>query len=158
MEHIKAKRTLDPATKIAVVYSRFNSMVTEQLLEGAVDTVLRHGGEALNISKVEVPGSYEMPIVVKKLLETGKYDGIICVGAVIRGGTPHFEFISSQVASGLTRVGLDAGVPVSFGVLTTDTVEQALDRSGLKAGNKGEEAALALIETLSVINQISGDK
>ena len=137
--------------KIAIVVSRFNSLVTERLLAGAMDTLTRHGvsGEAIDVAWV--PGAFDIPVVTKKFAASGSYDAVCCLGAVIRGGTPHFDYVAGQVASGVNRVALDTGVPVSFGVLTTDTVEQALDRAGTKSGNKGAEAALACLESAQLL-------
>lgn len=129
----------------AVVVSRFNQFITDQLLLGAKDGLRRHGVEK-EPDVAWVPGTFEMPLVAQKLAESGTYDAVICVGAVIRGGTPHFEYVAGQVASGTARVALDTGVPVIFGVITTDSIEQAIERAGTKAGNKGYEAAVTAIE------------
>lgn len=144
-----------PGKKVAIVVSRFNSFVVEKLLEGAVDTLTRIGQiNADDITVVRVPGAYELPITAKKVASTGKYDAVIAIGAVIRGGTPHFDFVAGQANSGLAQVALDTGVPVSFGVITTDTDEQAIDRAGVKHGNKGSEAALGALEMINVLGQL----
>lgn len=132
--------------KFAVVVSRFNSFICDRLLEGALDTLKRHGADEKDLTVVKVPGAFEIPLVTKKLAESKKYDALICLGAVIRGGTPHFEYVSSEVSKGVASASLDSGVPVAFGVLTTDSVEQAIERAGTKAGNKGGEAAMGAIE------------
>lgn len=137
--------------KFALVVSRFNSFITERLVEGAVDAIVRTGGSQDDITVYKVPGAFEIPLVAKKLAASGKYDGICCLGAVIRGSTPHFEYVSAEVSKGVAHVALETGVVVSFGVLTTDTLEQAVERAGSKAGNKGSEAALAMIETVNLL-------
>ncbi len=140
--------------KFAIVVSRFNSFITERLLEGAVDCIVRHGGKKEDITVVKTPGAFELPLVSKKLAESGKFDAIIALGAVIRGETPHFDYVAAEVSKGIANVSLGTGVPVIFGVLTTDTVEQAIDRAGTKAGNKGWEAALAAIEVANLLGEI----
>ena len=137
--------------KFALVASRFNSLITKQLIAGAEDCLTRHGAGSQDIVLYWTPGSFEMPLVAKKCAEGGKFDAIVCLGAIIRGGTPHFEYIAAEVAKGLAQVMLSSGVPVTFGVLTTDTVEQAIDRAGVKAGNKGADAALAAIEMADLL-------
>src|SRR5690606_31757658 len=132
--------------KFAIVVSRFNESITTKLLEGASDCLLRHGCRAENIEVVKVPGAFELPVTADRIASKGKYDDIICLGAVIRGATPHFEYISSAASSGLGQVSVKYSVPVIFGVLTTDTLEQAVERSGTKSGNKGWEAALSAID------------
>lgn len=138
----------------ALVVSRFNSFICDRLLEGALDTLTRHGAEEVNLTVVKVPGAFEIPLVAKKLAGSGKYDALICLGAVIRGGTPHFEYVSSEVTKGVASVSLDTGVPISFGVLTTDSVEQAIERAGTKAGNKGCEAAMSSIEMVNLFKAL----
>jgi len=140
--------------KFALVVSRFNDFITSKLLDGAMDAIIRHGGSDNNVDVVRVPGAFEMPVVAKKLAETKKYDAIVCLGALIRGATPHFEYIASEVAKGLATVSLETGVPVSFGVLTTDTLEQAIERAGTKAGNKGFDAAMSAIEMANLFKQL----
>jgi 6,7-dimethyl-8-ribityllumazine synthase len=143
--------------KFAIVVARFNSFVVESLLEGALDTLERHGEvNPDDITVVRVPGAYEMPLAAKKVAEQGKFDAIIAIGAVIRGGTPHFDFVAGECNKGLAQVSLDAGIPVAFGVITTDSIEQAIERSGTKAGNKGGEAALSALEMVNVVSAING--
>ncbi|GAA0857858.1 6,7-dimethyl-8-ribityllumazine synthase [Aliiglaciecola litoralis] len=141
--------------KFALVVSRFNSFVVESLVDGALDTLERVGEvNEQDITLVRVPGAYELPIVAKKIAELKKFDAIIALGAVIRGGTPHFEFVAGECNKGLAQVSLEYGIPVSFGVITTDSIEQAIERSGTKAGNKGAEAAMGALEMVNVIAQI----
>ncbi|GAB2709148.1 6,7-dimethyl-8-ribityllumazine synthase [Aliiglaciecola sp. 3_MG-2023] len=141
--------------KFALVVSRFNSFVVESLVDGALDTLERVGEVSdQDITLVRVPGAYELPIVAKKLAEQKKYDGIIALGAVIRGGTPHFDFVAGECNKGLAQVSLEYGIPISFGVITTDSIEQAIERSGTKAGNKGADAAMGALEMVNVIAQI----
>ena len=140
--------------RIALVVARFNSFVTERLVEGAVDCIVRHGGKKEDLILVRVPGSWEIPLAVKKLVDSGKIQGVIALGAVIRGDTPHFDYVSAEVSKGIASVSLDSGIPVSFGVLTTDSTEQAVERAGVKAGNKGWDAAMTLLEILSLNRQI----
>lgn len=142
--------------RVAVVVSRFNDLVTKQLLEGATGCLERHGLAAEGLVVVWVPGALEIPVAAKRLAQSGAYDAVICLGAVIRGATAHFEYVAGETASGVARVGLDSGVPVIFGVLTTDTIEQALERAGTKAGNKGFDAALTAIEMANVLRQVDG--
>ncbi len=140
--------------KFGIVVGRFNSLITEKLLEGAVDCILRHGGEEKNITVVRVPGSFEIPLTAKKLAKTGDYDAVICLGAVIRGSTPHFDYVANEVSKGIATVSLETEIPISFGVLTTDTIEQAVERAGTKMGNKGFDAALSAIEMVNVLKNI----
>jgi len=141
--------------KTGLVVARFNSFITERLLEGALDALVRHGASAEDQTVVRVPGAWEIPLVCKKLVESGKYDAVIAIGAVIRGATPHFDMVAAEVSKGVAQVALQSGVPVGFGVLTTDTIEQAIERAGAKAGNKGAEAALAAVEMAHVLRQIA---
>lgn len=144
-----------PGKKVAITVSRFNSFIVDKLLEGAVDALERIGQVSKSdITVVRVPGAYELPLTAKKLAESGKYDAVIAVGAVIRGGTPHFDYVAGQANTGLAQVAMDTGVPVAFGVITTDTDEQAIDRAGVKHGNKGAEAALSALEMINVLEQI----
>jgi len=136
--------------KVGLLVSRFNSFISDRLLEGAVDALLRHGAVDANLTVVRVPGAFELPIAAKKMVDTGKYDAIICLGAVIRGATPHFDYVSAEVSKGIASVSLDSGVPVAFGVLTTDNIEQAVERAGTKSGNKGFEAAVSTIEMVNL--------
>jgi 6,7-dimethyl-8-ribityllumazine synthase len=140
--------------KFAIVVSRFNSLITEKLLEGAIDCILRHNGEEKNITIIKVPGSFEIPLVAKKLAKSGKFDAVICLGAVIRGDTPHFDYVANEVTKGIAQVSLETEVPISYGILTTDTIEQAIERAGTKMGNKGFDSALTAIEMVNVLNQI----
>ncbi len=140
--------------KIGIIVSRFNSFVSERLLEGALDTLLRSGVEDGAVDVVRVPGAFEIPLMAQKMAKSGSYDALICLGAVIRGATSHYDLVANEVAKGVAQVGLDSGVPTIFGVLTTDTIEQAIERAGSKAGNKGSEAALAAIEMINLLNQI----
>ncbi|MDO8267557.1 MAG: 6,7-dimethyl-8-ribityllumazine synthase [Moraxellaceae bacterium] len=140
--------------KYAIVVARFNSFVVESLLDGAVDTLKRHGVKEENITVVRVPGAWELPLAAQKLAEKKSFDAIIGLGAVIRGGTPHFDFVCNEAAKGLGVVGLQYSMPVVFGVLTTDSIEQAIERSGTKAGNKGSDAAMTAIEMVSVLKAI----
>ena len=138
----------------ALVVGRWNSFVVEHLLQGALDTLKRHGVSEKNISIVRAPGAFEIPLVCKKVAQKGGVDAIIALGAVIRGGTPHFEYVAGECTKGIAQVSMDHGLPISFGVLTVDSIEQAIERSGTKAGNKGEEAAMSAIEMVDLIDQI----
>jgi 6,7-dimethyl-8-ribityllumazine synthase len=140
--------------RIAVVATRFNSLIVESLVGGALDSLKRHGVPKDQIDVIYVPGAYELPLVIKKLALTGKYHGILALGAVIRGGTPHFDYVAGECAKGIGQVSLAQDIPVSFGVLTTDSIEQAIERAGTKAGNKGADTAVALLETMNVLSQI----
>ncbi|MDW7711012.1 MAG: 6,7-dimethyl-8-ribityllumazine synthase [Deferrisomatales bacterium] len=137
--------------RFAFVAGRFNSFVTDRLVEGAVDAVVRTGGDPDGIRIYKVPGAFEIPLVAKKLASSGRFDAVVCLGAVIRGATPHFEYVAAEVSKGIAHVALETGVPVVFGVLTTDTLEQAIERAGSKAGNKGWEAAMAAVETANLL-------
>ncbi|MEX0773219.1 MAG: 6,7-dimethyl-8-ribityllumazine synthase [Balneolales bacterium] len=143
-----------PDAKIGIVVSRWNSFITERLQAGAVETMARHGLSEDNITVAYCPGSFEIPLTAQKLLETKKFDGIICLGVVIRGATPHFDFVAGAVTQGVNNLNSKFGLPISFGVLTTNTIDQAVERAGSKSGNKGEEAALALLEMISLIKKI----
>jgi len=147
--------TLDgSALRIAVVASRFNELISERLLAGALDGLRRHGVPEQNIDIARVPGSFEIPLVAQQLARTGRYDAVLCVGCVIRGETPHFDLVAGQATTGIAAVALATGVPAIFAVLTTDTVEQALDRAGIKSGNKGYEAALSAIEMANLLRAL----
>lgn len=137
-----------------IVASRFNEFITARLLDGALDALRRHGADEDKITVARVPGSYEIPLVAKKMAASHQYDAVICLGTVIRGATPHFEYIAGEVAKGVAMVGLDTGVPVVFGVLTTDSIEQAVERAGTKAGNKGFDAACAAIEMANLLREL----
>ena len=140
--------------RFAIVAARFNDLFVDRLIGGAVDYLTRHNGDPEKMTLVRVPGAFEMPLVVKKLAESKKYDGIVALGAVIRGATPHFDFVATECTKGLAPVSLEHGVPVGFGLLTTDNLEQAIERSGTKAGNKGADAAAATLETIRVLEQL----
>ena len=138
----------------AIVVSRFNDLITKRLLEGAIETIVRHGGSADRITIAWVPGSFEIPLAASKLAKSGKYAAVICLGAVIQGSTTHHEYINSQVASGIMSLSRETGIPVTFGVITCESMDQALDRAGGKVGNKGQEATLAAIEMLNLLKQM----
>lgn len=140
--------------KVALVVSRFNEFLVDKLLAGARDCLLRHGAAEADLTEIWVPGSFELPYAAQLAARSGSYDALICLGAVIRGGTPHFEYVASETTKGIALVGLQTGVPTAFGVLTTDTLEQAIERSGTKAGNKGWEAALSAIELRDLRRQL----
>jgi 6,7-dimethyl-8-ribityllumazine synthase len=137
--------------KIGIILSRFNQFISERLLEGAMDALFKLGAEDKDISLYKVPGSFELPVVAKKVALAKKVDGILCLGALIRGDTPHFDFLSAEVTKGLAQISMEDGIPVSFGVLTVDTIEQGIERAGTKAGNKGYDSAFSLIETLNLL-------
>ena len=139
--------------KIGLVLSRFNQFISERLLEGALDALYKLGAEDGDISIFKVPGSFEIPVVAKKMARTKKVDGIICLGVLIRGDTPHFDFLGAEVTKGLAQIAMEEGMPVAFGILTVDTIEQGIERAGTKAGNKGYDAAFSLVETLSLIKE-----
>ncbi|HEX16342.1 MAG: 6,7-dimethyl-8-ribityllumazine synthase [Deltaproteobacteria bacterium] len=141
--------------KFAIVVSRFNSFITDRLLEGALDCLRRHGARDEDIEVVRTPGSFEIPAVAKKLVQRGRYDAVICLGAVIRGGTPHHQYISAEVTKGIAQLAMESPIPVSYGVITPDTLEQAIERAGTKMGNKGWDAALAAIEMANLYREIS---
>jgi 6,7-dimethyl-8-ribityllumazine synthase len=140
--------------KFAVVVSRFNDFISERLLGGALDTLTRSGAADADISVYKVPGAFEMPTIAKVVADKGGVDAIICLGCVIRGNTPHFDYVASEVSKGIAKVSLDSGLPVSFGVITTDNIEQAIERAGTKSGNKGRDAALSAIEMANLIESI----
>jgi 6,7-dimethyl-8-ribityllumazine synthase len=141
--------------RFGIVVGRFNSFVVESLVEGAVDTLRRHGAQDADIAIVRVPGAYEIPLATKRMAASKKFDAIITLGAVIRGGTPHFEFVAGECSKGVAQVMMEYDVPVAFGVLTVDTIEQAIERAGTKAGNKGVEAAMSAIEMVNVLPQLA---
>ena len=141
--------------KVGIVAARFNDFITSRLLDGALDGLQRHGVTEGDIEVVKVPGSYEIPLAAKMLAQSKKYHAVICLGAVIRGATPHFEYVSAEVSKGVAAVSMEAGLPVIFGVLTTDTIEQAVERAGTKSGNKGWDAALSAIEMANVMKQMA---
>ena len=140
--------------RFGIVVSRFNDFINAKLLDGALDALSRHGADDEHMVTIRVPGSFEIPLMAKKLADSGNYDAIICLGAVIRGATPHFEYISAEVTKGIAKVTLDSGIPISFGILTTDNIEQAIERAGTKSGNKGWDAAMAAIEMVNLLKEI----
>ena len=140
--------------RFGIVASRFNDFIVRSLLEGALDAIRRHGGDLSAVDVVWVPGSYEAPLAAKRLALSGRYDAVVCLGAVIRGATPHFDYVAGRAASGISSVALEANLPVIFGIVTTDTIEQAIERAGTKAGNKGFEAAVTAIEMASLLDRI----
>lgn len=140
--------------KFAVVASRFNELISSQLINGAVDCLTRHGAADKDISVAWVPGSFEIPVIAKKLAASNKFDAIICVGAVIRGATPHFDYVAAEVSKGIAAIGLEFQIPVIFGIITSDSIEQAIERAGTKAGNKGWDAALAAIEMSDLLKKV----
>jgi 6,7-dimethyl-8-ribityllumazine synthase len=140
--------------RFGIVISRFNEFITGRLLDGAMDALVRHGAEDEKIGVAWVPGAFEIPVVAQKMAGSGAYDAIICLGCVIRGGTPHFDYIAAEVSKGVAQVAMKSSVPVIFGVLTTDNIEQAIERAGTKAGNKGAEAAINAIEMANLLSQI----
>ena len=147
-------KLLAEGQKIAIVAGRFNEIITNKLLGGAIDAFKRHGGDENNIDLAWVPGSFEIPLVAKKMAESKKYDAVLCLGAVIRGATAHFEMVANETTKGIAAASLQTGVPVIFGVLTTDNIEQAVERAGSKAGNKGFEAVTTAIEMINLMKQI----
>ena len=142
--------------KVAIVAARFNEFITSKLVGGAVDGLKRHDVKDDNITLAWVPGAFEIPLIASKLANSGKYDAIICVGAVIRGSTSHYDYVCSEVSKGIAQVSLNSGIPVMFGVLTTDNIEQAIERAGTKAGNKGYDCAMGAIEMINLVNEIQG--
>ncbi|HAE63047.1 MAG TPA: 6,7-dimethyl-8-ribityllumazine synthase [Eubacteriaceae bacterium] len=147
-------KLISQGQKYAIIVGRFNEFIGGKLLSGAIDGLVRHGVDESDIEIAWVPGAYEIPLVAKKMAKSGKYDGVITLGAVIRGSTPHFDYVANEVSKGVASVSLDSDVPVVFGVLTTDTIEQAIERAGTKAGNKGYEAAVTAIEMANLLAQL----
>ncbi len=147
--HLSAK-----GKKFGIVAGRFNEFISSKLISGAIDCLVRHEGNDDDVTIAWVPGSFEIPMTAKKMAQSGNYDAIICLGAVIRGGTPHFDYVAGEVAKGVALVGLDTGVPTVFGVITTDTIEQAIERAGTKAGNKGWDAAMTAIEMTDLMTKL----
>jgi 6,7-dimethyl-8-ribityllumazine synthase len=141
--------------KFGIIAARFNDFITARLLDGAMDALMRHGAAEADIEVIKVPGSFEIPLAARVLAQSKKYNALICLGAVIRGATPHFEYVSAEVSKGVASVSMESGLPVIFGVLTTDTIEQAIERAGTKSGNKGWDAALSAIEMANLMRQIS---
>ena len=154
IETIEGELTISGA-KFALLVTRFNSFIVESLLKGAVDCLLRHGAKKDDLQIIKIPGAFEMPIAAQAIAQKAEFDAIIALGAVIRGGTPHFDFVANEATKGLANVAANSSIPVSFGLLTTDNIEQAIERSGTKAGNKGEEAAMSAIEIVNVLKQIN---
>lgn len=148
-------KLLAEGLRFGVVVSRFNEFITNKLLAGAMDALNRHGGSSDNIEIAWVPGTFEIPVVAQKMAASGKYDAVICLGAVIRGATPHFDYIAAEVTKGIAQVGMNTGVPTIYGVITTDTIEQAIERAGTKVGNKGFDAAEAAIEMANLLREIA---
>jgi 6,7-dimethyl-8-ribityllumazine synthase len=156
MPNIIEGSLLGEGKRFALVVSRFNDFISDKLVSGAVDALQRSGVAEGAIDIVKVPGSFEIPMVAKRIAQTRKHDAVICLGAVIRGSTPHFDYVSAEVSKGVAAVGLETGIPVIFGVVTTDTIEQAIERAGTKAGNKGWDAAVAAIEMTNLVDSIEG--
>ena len=154
MPNVYEGRISAEGKRFALIVSRFNDFISDRLVAGAIDALSRHGARDEDIDVVKVPGSFEIPLMAKKMAQKDKYHAVICVGAVIRGSTPHFEYVSSEVAKGVAMVGLESGVPVIFGVVTTDTLEQAIERAGTKAGNKGWAAAVAAMEMANLMESV----
>lgn len=140
--------------KFGIVVSRFNDFITSRLLDGAIDALVRHGAKEDDIEVVKVPGSFEIPLIAKKMAAKGSYNAVICLGTVIRGATPHFDYVAAEVSKGVAAAALDTGVPIAFGVITSDTIEQAVERAGSKAGNKGWDAAITAIEMAQVFKKL----
>ena len=147
-------KLLAEGQRIGIVAGRFNEFITSKLLSGAIDTLQRHDVKPEDIDVAWVPGAFEIPLIASKMAQTGKYDALICLGAVIRGSTSHYELVCSETAKGIAQVGLQTGVPVTFGVITTENIEQAIERAGTKAGNKGADAAMAALELVNLLPQI----
>jgi len=153
MKKIEGKLQLEGNEKVAIIASRFNHLITDRLVEGAKDAFLRNGGNEENLELILVPGAFEIPFVLKRALKKDFYDGIVCLGAVIRGATPHFDYVAAEATKGIANTTLNFDTPVTFGLLTTDTIEQAIERAGTKAGNKGFEAMLGLIEMINLYKE-----
>ena len=154
INYLEGKVVAKEGMKVAIVASRFNEIIVNKLLGGAVDGLVRHGVEEENITAAWVPGAFEIPVVAQKLAQSKKYDAVICVGAVIRGDTTHYDYVCNEVSKGVAQVGLSTGVPVLFGIITTENVEQAIARAGSKAGNKGYDCALSAIEMVNLLDQM----
>ena len=151
---LEGKVVAPKGMKVAIVASRFNEIIVNKLLGGAVDGLVRHGVDENNITAAWVPGAFEIPLAAQKMADSGKYDAVICVGAVIRGSTSHYDYVCNEVSKGIAAVGLNSKIPVLFGILTTDTIEQAIERAGTKAGNKGHDAAVSAIEMVNLMKQL----
>ena len=157
VKELSGSLVVPAGARFCIVVGRFNSFITERLIEGALDALTRHGADPANLVVVRVPGSWEIPAICKRLAAGGKFDAIVAVSAVIRGATSHFDFVANEVSKGIAQITLDTGVPIGFGVLTTDTIEQAVERAGSKAGNKGFDAAMAAIEMVSLRAVLSAE-
>ena len=154
MKTIEGNLNIDKSKKVAIICSRFNHIITDRLVEGAKDAFVRNGGDEKNLELILVPGAFELPFALEKVLQSNKYDGVCCVGAIIRGGTPHFDYVSAEATKGIASTAMKHGAAVSFGLLTTDNIEQAIERAGSKAGNKGFEAMTSLIEIINLFGKI----
>ncbi len=154
MKTIEGNLSVDKKKKIAIISARFNHFITDRLVEGAEDAYIRHGGDSENLDLILVPGAFEIPFALDKAFASGKYDAICCLGAVIRGATPHFDYVSAEATKGIANVALKYGKPASLGVLTVDNIEQAIERAGTKAGNKGAEAMTSLIEVINLYDEL----
>ncbi len=154
MKIVEGKLQVVPGKKVAIINSRFNHIITDRLVEGAKDAYLRHGGNEEDLELILVPGAFELPLALERVLASGKYEAVCCLGAVIRGATPHFDYISAEATKGIATMALKFNKPVAFGLLTVDTIEQAIERAGSKAGNKGAEAMVTLIEMINLYHEI----
>ena len=154
MPRVLEGQLLAEGFKFGIIVSRFNDFISSRLVEGAMDALLRHGATEEQVSVVRVPGAFEIPLTAKKLAESGRYDAVICLGAVIRGSTPHFDYVAAEVSKGIASVALESRIPVTFGVLTTDNLEQAIERAGSKSGNKGYDGAMAAIEMVNLFKEL----
>jgi len=154
MTIVEGDLQVDKSKKVAIINARFNHFITDRLVEGAVDAYARHGGDAKDLDLILVPGAFEVPFALDKALASGKYDAVCCLGAVIRGATPHFDYVSAEATKGVASVTMKYGKPATFGVLTVDSIEQAIERAGTKAGNKGGEAMVGLIELINLYNEL----
>ncbi|MEO1941639.1 MAG: 6,7-dimethyl-8-ribityllumazine synthase [Campylobacterales bacterium] len=154
MEKLEGALYLRGEEKVAILASRFNHLITDRLVEGARDSFLRHGGQEENLTLILVPGAFELPFLLKRILKSGRFDGVCCLGSIIRGATPHFDYVAAEATKGIANTTLQFDTPVTFGVLTTDTIEQAIERAGTKVGNKGAEAMVSLIELINLYRQI----
>jgi 6,7-dimethyl-8-ribityllumazine synthase len=154
MPEVLEAKLIAEAKKFAIVVSRFNDFITEKLLNGALDALIRSGAADKDIEVIKVPGSFEIPLVAKKIAQSNRFNAIICLGAVIRGSTPHFDYVAAEVSKGIASVSLESEIPIIFGVITTDTIEQAIERAGTKAGNKGWSAAIAAVEMANLIEMV----
>jgi len=154
MNIVEGNLSVDSSKKVAIISARFNHFITDRLVEGAKDAYIRHGGDDKNLDLILVPGAFEIPFALDRALASGKYDAICCVGAVIRGATPHFDYVSAEATKGVANMALKYGKPVTFGILTVDSIEQAIERAGTKAGNKGAEAMVSLIEIINLYREI----